>query len=216
MPSRSETVRAIEEAAIVGIIRMRDPDGLPQVVDALAAGGVQALEITMTVPGAIDLIRRVSGSLPKGFFLGAGTVLDGATVDQVVDAGARFIVSPILRMDVIEAAHRHDVPVLPGCFTPTEIFTAWEAGADIVKLFPSTSGPSFVRDMRGPLPHIKLMPTGGVSVENAGDWIRAGSVAVGVGSALLDPAAIASKNYSVLTEKAARIVHNVNSARRTL
>jgi 2-dehydro-3-deoxyphosphogluconate aldolase/(4S)-4-hydroxy-2-oxoglutarate aldolase len=119
-------------------------------------------------------------------------------------------------MDVIEAAHRHDVPVLPGCFTPTEIFTAWEAGADIVKLFPSTSGPSFVRDMRGPLPHIKLMPTGGVSVENAGDWIRAGSVAVGVGSALLDPAAIASKNYSVLTEKAARIVHNVNSARRTL
>jgi len=216
MPSRSETVRAIEEAAIVGIIRMRDPEGLPQVVDALAAGGVQALEITMTVPGAIDLIRRVSGSLPKGFFLGAGTVLDGATVDQVVGAGARFIVSPILRMDVIEAAHRHDVPVLPGCFTPTEIFTAWEAGADIVKLFPSTSGPSFVRDMRGPLPHIKLMPTGGVSVENAGDWIRAGSVAVGVGSALLDPAAIASKNYSVLTEKAARIVHNVNSARRTL
>jgi 2-dehydro-3-deoxyphosphogluconate aldolase/(4S)-4-hydroxy-2-oxoglutarate aldolase len=216
MPSRSETVRAIEENGIVGIIRMKDPEGLPQVAQALAEGGVQVLEITMTVPGAVELIRQVSGSLPKGFFLGAGTVIDAATVDAVVDAGARFIVSPVLRMDVIEAAHRRDVPVLPGCFTPTEIFTAWQAGADIVKLFPSTSGPSFIRDMRGPLPQIKLMPTGGVSVDNAGDWIRAGAVAVGVGSALLDPAAIASRNYPVLTGLARQIVNNVTSARRTL
>ena len=216
MPSRSETVRAIEENGVVGIIRMKDPEGLPQVAQALADGGVQVLEITMTVPGAVELIRQVSGSLPRGFFLGAGTVIDAATVDEVVDAGARFIVSPVLRMDVIEAAHRHDVPVLPGCFTPTEIFTAWQAGADIVKLFPSTSGPSFIRDMRGPLPQIKLMPTGGVSVDNAGDWIRAGAVAVGVGSALLDPAAIASRNYAVLTGRARQIVNNVTSARRTL
>ena len=199
---------------MVGIIRMKDPGRLPAVVDALAEGGVRVLEITMTVPGAVDLIRRTAPSLPAGFLMGAGTVLDVETAHRVIDAGARFLVSPTLNLEVIEAAHQRDVPILPGCFSPTEILTAWNAGADIVKVFPATAlGPTYLRDVHGPLPDVKLMPTGGVSIDNAGEWIRAGAAGVGVGSALLDPGAIASGNYGALTERAARLMANVNAAR---
>ena len=137
-----------------------------------------------------------------------------AAGNRVIDAGARFLVSPALSLEVIEAAHQRDVPILPGCFSPTEILTAWNAGADIVKLFPATAlGPTYIRDLHGPLPHVKVMPTGGVSIDNAAEWIRAGAAAVSVGSALLDPGAIASGDYGSLTEKAARLVTNVNGAR---
>jgi 2-dehydro-3-deoxyphosphogluconate aldolase/(4S)-4-hydroxy-2-oxoglutarate aldolase len=212
--ARTAVVRAIEDCGIVGIIRMKDPARLPRVVEALAEGGVRALEITMTVPGAVELIRQTASSLPAGFLLGAGTVLDVETARRVIEAGARFIVSPVIRVELIDAAHHHDVPILPGCFTPTEILTAWDAGADIVKVFPATAlGPTYLRDIHGPLPQVKLMPTGGVSVENAGDWIRAGAVAVGVGSALLDAAAVASGDYGSVLDRARRIVQNVNAAR---
>jgi len=213
---RAAAVSQIEASGVVGIIRLKDPSRLPGVVDALAEGGVTALEITMTVPGAVDLIRRTARSLPSGFLLGAGTVLDADTARQVVDAGARFLVSPVMRIGLIEAARDLDVPILPGCLSPTEILTAWEAGADIIKVFPATAlGPGYLRDVHGPLPDVKLMPTGGVSVENAGDWIRAGAVAVGVGSALLDPAALAAGKYESVRERAKQIVANVNAARRT-
>jgi 2-dehydro-3-deoxyphosphogluconate aldolase/(4S)-4-hydroxy-2-oxoglutarate aldolase len=212
--ARAATVQAIEACGVVGIIRMKDPARLPRVVEALAEGGVRALEITMTVPGAVDLIRRTASSLPDGFLLGAGTVLDVETANRVIDAGARFLVSPTFSLEVIEAAHERDVPILPGCFSPTEILAAWNAGADIVKVFPATSlGPTYVRDLHGPLPQIKLMPTGGVSIDNAAEWIRAGAAAVGVGSALLDSGAIASGDYGSLTEKAKRLVATVNGAR---
>jgi 2-dehydro-3-deoxyphosphogluconate aldolase/(4S)-4-hydroxy-2-oxoglutarate aldolase len=212
--SRAATVQAIEDSGVVGIIRMKDPSRLPGVVEALAEGGVRALEITMTVPGAVDLIRQTAASLPAGFLLGAGTVLDVETARRVVDAGARFLVSPVMRLDLIAAARELDVPIMPGCLSPTEILTAWDAGADIIKVFPATAlGPGYLRDIHGPLPHVKLMPTGGVSVENAGDWIRGGAVAVGVGSALLDPAALAAGRYDSVLEKAKRIVANVNAAR---
>ena len=136
------------------------------------------------------------------------------TAARVIDAGARFVVSPILRPAIIEVCHRNGVAALPGCFSPTEILTAWESGADIVKVFPATAlGPSFFTDVRGPLPQLKLMPTGGVTLDNAGDWIRAGAVAVGVGTALLDRTAIAAGNYDVLRANAARIVANVRAAR---
>jgi len=209
-------VRAIEACGVVAVIRMQDPSRLAAVVDALAAGGVRALEVTMTVPGAVELIRGLAPRLSGDFVLGAGTVLDADTAERVIDAGARFVVSPVLRTEVIAAAHRHDVPAMPGCFSPTEILTAWDAGADIVKAFPATAlGPGFLKDVRGPLPHVKLMPTGGVSVDNAGEGIRAGAVAVGVGTALVDTAAIASGDYAVITEKAKRIVANVARARTT-
>jgi len=206
---RAHVVAAIETCGVVAVIRLRDPNRLQEVVDALAAGGVRALEVTMTVPGAVDLIRGLGE-----FLLGAGTVLDAATAERVIDAGARFVVSPVLRPEVIAAGHRHDVPVLPGCFSPTEILTAWEAGADVVKVFPATAlGPTFFKDVRGPLPQVKLMPTGGVTIDNAGDWIRAGAVAIGVGAALLDAAAIAAGNFRVITANAKRIVANVAAAR---
>jgi len=212
--SRAAIVRAIEASGVIAVIRLQDPARLRAVVDALAAGGVRALEVTMTVPGAVELIRALAPTLSAEFLLGAGTVVNAETAERVIDAGARFVVSPVLRPEVIAVGHRHDVPVMPGCFSPTEILTAWEAGADVVKVFPATAlGPTFFKDVRGPLPQVKLMPTGGVTIDNAGDWIRAGTVAVGVGTALLDAAAIAAGNYGVITENARRIVANVAKAR---
>ena len=212
---RQDVVAAIERAGVVAVIRMKDPKALASVVEALVAGGVHVLEITMTVPGAVELIRKIGATLPPGFLLGAGTVTDAVAANDVIDAGAAFVVSPVLRTDVIAACHGRGIPALPGCFSPTEILTAWDAGADIVKVFPATAlGPGYFKDVRGPMPDVKLMPTGGVSIENAGDWIRAGAVAVGVGGALLDSAAIASGNFSVITANATRIVANVQAARK--
>jgi len=210
----AEVVDAVERAGIVAVIRMKDPGKLQAVVDAIADGGIRALEITMTVPGAVELIRDLAPKLPEGFILGAGTVLDAETVARCADAGARYVVSPVFRRSVIDACKARDLAAMPGCFTPTEILDAWDAGADIVKVFPATTlGPSYLKDVRAPLPQVKLMPTGGVTVENAGEWIKAGAVAVGVGSALLDAQAIAGGQYHVLEEKARRIVANVRAAR---
>jgi 2-dehydro-3-deoxyphosphogluconate aldolase/(4S)-4-hydroxy-2-oxoglutarate aldolase len=193
---------------------MKEADKLCAVVDALAEGGVRALEVTTTVPGAIDLIAELAPRLPKGFLLGVGTVLDAETARLAILAGAQFVVGPVFKPDVITMCHRYDVAAMPGCFTPTEILAAWEAGADIVKVFPATAlGPAFFKDVRGPLPQIKLMPTGGVSVENAGDWIRAGAVAVGAGTAVVDANAIAASDYGIITAKARQIVANVTAAK---
>ena len=214
LDSREAIVRAIQDFGIVAVIRLRDVAKLRGVVDALVEGGVRALEVTMTVPNAVGLIRELAPTMPEGFLLGAGTVTDAATVNAVVDAGARYIVSPVFRREVIRACHERGVPAAPGCFTPTEILDAHDAGADIIKVFPATAlGPQYIKDVRAPLPQVKLMPTGGVTPENAGDWIRAGAVAVGVGSALLDSAAIESGRFEVIAEKARRIVANVAAAR---
>jgi 2-dehydro-3-deoxyphosphogluconate aldolase/(4S)-4-hydroxy-2-oxoglutarate aldolase len=175
---------------------------------------VRALEVTMTVPRAIDLIGALAPTLPGDFLLGAGTVLDPDTARRAVGAGAQFIVSPVFRPEIIAAGHQYNVPVMPGCFTATEILSAWDAGADVVKVFPATSvGPGYLKDIRGPLPQVKLMPTGGVSIDNVGDWLRAGAVAVGVGSALLDAKAISARQYAPIVENARRMVQNVRAAR---
>jgi 2-dehydro-3-deoxyphosphogluconate aldolase/(4S)-4-hydroxy-2-oxoglutarate aldolase len=211
---RAQIVAAIEKAGIVAVIRIKEPDKLRAVVDAISAGGIRALEVTMSVPGAVELIRQLAPTMPAGFLLGAGTVVDADTARRVIDAGAQYIVSPVFRREVIDACHRCEVPVMPGCFTPTEILDAWDAGADLVKVFPATAlGPGYLKDLRGPLPHVKLMPTGGVTLDNAGDWIRAGAAAVGVGTALLDATAIASGDYAVLRANAERIVANVRAAK---
>jgi 2-dehydro-3-deoxyphosphogluconate aldolase/(4S)-4-hydroxy-2-oxoglutarate aldolase len=205
---------AIESIGVVAVIRMKDPGKLRAVVDALAEGGVRALEVTMTVPGAIELIRGLAPTMPPGFILGAGTVVDAKTAHAVIDAGARFIVSPVFRRAVIEACHQHDVPAMPGCFSPTEILDAHDAGADVIKVFPATMlGPQFLKDVRAPLPQVKLMPTGGVTLDNAGDWIRAGAVAVGVGSALVDTKAIDAGQFDVIAANARRVLASVASAR---
>jgi 2-dehydro-3-deoxyphosphogluconate aldolase / (4S)-4-hydroxy-2-oxoglutarate aldolase len=214
MASRLEVVSRIEASGIVAVIRLRDGARLRGVVDALADGGVTAMEVTMTVPGAVGLIEALARDLPEGFILGAGTVLDPETARQVILAGAQFLVSPVLSVPTIELAHRYDVAIMPGCFTPTEILTAWQHGADVVKVFPATAlGPGYIKDVKAPLPQVKLMPTGGVSLSNAGEWIAAGACAVGVGSALLDGRAIAEGRFEVIADNARTLVASVAAVR---
>ena len=212
--SRSATLDLIERTGVVAVIRLEDPKALREVCDALAAGGVRALEVTMTVPGAIQLIDRLSKELPSDFAVGAGTVVDAETTQKVIEAGARFVVGPVFRPSVIEMAHRYDVPVMPGCFSPTEILTAWECGADVIKVFPATAlGPGFFKDVRGPLPQVRMMPTGGVTKDNAGEWIKAGAVAIGVGTALVDKAAVKAGRFDAITANAVHFITAVAAAR---
>lgn len=209
----AQTAAAIRAMGVVAVVRITDPTRLRAALEAIGEGGVSAIEITTTVPGAIDVIRELARTLPS-MLLGAGTVLDVATARAAVDAGARFVVSPILSDALIDEATRHDLPIIPGCFSPTEIVRAVDAGASLVKIFPATSlGPGYIRDLRGPFPALNLIPTGGVTPDNAGDWIRAGAAAVGVGTALLDAAAIAGGRYDVLRANAERLVGNVLAAR---
>jgi 2-dehydro-3-deoxyphosphogluconate aldolase / (4S)-4-hydroxy-2-oxoglutarate aldolase len=213
--SRADVLRIIEATGVVGIIRMREADLLREVVDALVDGGVRALEVTMTVPRAIELIEKIAPTLPAGFVLGAGTVTDAQTARDVIAAGARFIVSPVLKTEVIETCRLHDVVVAPGCLTPTEILTAWEAGADVVKVFPATAlGPGFIKDVLAPLPQVKLMPTGGVSKDNAGEWIKAGAVALGVGTSLVDKNAVSNRDFTAIADNARHFIAAVQRARR--
>jgi 2-dehydro-3-deoxyphosphogluconate aldolase/(4S)-4-hydroxy-2-oxoglutarate aldolase len=211
---RADTVRRIEASGVVAVIRLQDGSRLRAVVDALAAGGIIALEVTMTVPRAIELIGEIAPALPDGFLVGAGTVVDPDTARAAVQAGARFIVGPVFRPAVIEAARAAGAAAMPGCFSPTEILAAWEAGADVVKVFPATAlGPAYFKDLRGPLPQVRLMPTGGVTIENAGEWIKAGAVAIGVGGALVDPKLVAAGNYAAITDRAKRFIERVRQAR---
>ena len=182
-------------------------------IDALAEGGVQALRDRGTAGNRDDRQSLTAARIHSWRWHRARC----PTARRAIGAGARFVVSPVFRTEVIAAGHAQDVPVMPGCFTPTEILSAWDAGADVIKVFPATVvGPGYFKDVRAPLPQVKLMPTGGVTVENAGDWIRAGAVAVGVGSALLDAKAIASDTMTPIVEAAKRIVANVRAARASM
>jgi 2-dehydro-3-deoxyphosphogluconate aldolase/(4S)-4-hydroxy-2-oxoglutarate aldolase len=211
---RTGIVEAIEGGGVVAVIRLDDAGVLHEVAQALGEGGVRAIEVTLTVPRAVSLIEELARSLPCEYAVGAGTVLDAETARQVILAGARFVVSPVFRPGFIEMCHRYDVPAMPGCFSPSEILGAWDAGADVVKVFPATPlGPSFFKDVRGPLPHVRLMPTGGVTRQNAGDWIRAGAVAIGVGTALVDRKAVAERRFDVIAANARAFVEEVRRAR---
>jgi len=211
---RADVVARIERERIVAVIRLEAADKLRAVIDALGAGGVRVFEVTMTVPRAIDLIGQLARELKEDVLIGAGTVLDKGTACDAIRAGAKFVVGPVFRRDVIEACHSRGVAAIPGCFSPTEIVDAWDAGADIVKVFPSTSlGPAFIKDVRAPLPQVKLMPTGGVSIDNAADWLRAGAVAVGVGGALVDPAAVKAGDFAEITRRAERLSANIQAIR---
>lgn len=212
--NREATLSQMLSLGIVAVIRMTDGKPLLRVVEAICEGGVKCIEITMTVPNAVEMIREISKTVPSDVIVGAGTVLNAETARAVIEAGARFVVAPILNRDVIDVCHAHDVVAVSGCFTPTEIVSGWDAGADIIKVFPSSVlGPTYFKDVRGPLPHIRMMPTGGVTIENVGEWVAAGAVAVAIGSDLLDKSAIARKEYQVLTERARRLVQNYRVAR---
>jgi len=212
---RTDVVARVIECGVVAVIRMKDTNRLLKVIEAVRQGGVKCIEITMTVPGAIEIIKQLAKVAPSDVLIGAGTVVDEGTANQVIDAGAAFVVGPVLNLGVVSLCARRDVAVMPGCYTPTEILSGWNAGADIIKVFPATTlGPKYFKDLRGPFPDIRLMPTGGVSVDNVGEWISAGACAVGVGSDLLDKKAIDEERYEVLTERAARMVQNVLTVRK--
>jgi len=211
--TRADVVRNIEQAGVVAVVRLQDSRAGQDVVKALIDGGVTAIEITMTVPRAVDLIADLTRLLPHAL-IGAGTVTDPATARAVIAAGAKFVVSPVFRPRIVEACHERDVAAMPGCFSPTEIAAAWDLGADIVKIFPATSlGPGFIKDLKGPFPTIKVMPTGGVTQANAAEWIRAGAAAIGVGTALVDPKAVASRQFDVIAANARAFVESVRGAR---
>ena len=212
--TKNETLDAMLAGGVVAVIRMKDAERLSRVVMAVREGGVNCIEITMTVPGAVEIIAGMVKTLPPDVIIGAGTVTDKGTAIDVVNAGAKFVVSPVFRQDVVSVSRAAGVVSVPGCYTPTEILSAWEAGADIVKVFPATTlGPKYFKDIAGPFPHIRLMPTGGVTIDNVGEWIKAGAVAVGIGGDLLDKKAIEEGRYEVLTERAARMVKNFRDAR---
>ncbi|SDL16793.1 2-dehydro-3-deoxyphosphogluconate aldolase / (4S)-4-hydroxy-2-oxoglutarate aldolase [Catalinimonas alkaloidigena] len=210
--SRHRTLQTILDEGIVAIIRQPRPDPVLPIADALFAGGVHTIEVTIGTPQALRLIEQLAAQ--ARFCVGVGSVIDAATVDAAVRAGARFIVTPVSKQEVIARAHHHDVPVFSGAFTPGEIQAAHEWGADVVKVFPAEMfGPAYLKAVRAPLPHLRLMPTGGVTVENAGAWIRAGACALGVGSTLTDPKAIAEGNFALLTERAQQLHEQVRQAR---
>jgi 2-dehydro-3-deoxyphosphogluconate aldolase/(4S)-4-hydroxy-2-oxoglutarate aldolase len=199
---------------VVAVVRMREAGPLAQVGAALAEGGIAAIEFTMTTPGALRVIEEVTASGDERVVWGAGTVLDPETCRAAILAGARFIVSPTLNPKVIEVCRRYSVIAVPGAFTPTEILTAWELGADVVKVFPATAlGPQYFKDVLAPLPQVRLLPTGGVSLDNAGDFIRAGAVSVAVGGNLVRADDVAAGRFDALTERAAKYVAAVKAAR---
>jgi 2-dehydro-3-deoxyphosphogluconate aldolase/(4S)-4-hydroxy-2-oxoglutarate aldolase len=211
---REFIVNKIIESGVVAVIRLNGKEKLPEIIDALSKGGISAMEITMTTPNAIEIINEISQKVGNDFMIGAGTVLDSETARAVILAGAQFVVSPVTNIEMMKTVHRYNKAVFPGAFTPTEILHAWENGADVVKVFPATAlGPQFFKDIHGPLPQVRLTPTGGVSLENTGEFIRCGASCVGVGTALLNKKMIADSNWPALTENAEKFVEEVKKAR---
>ncbi len=211
---REVIVNQIIESGVVAVIRLSGKEKLPEIINSLSKGGISAMEITMTTPNAIEIIHDISQKIGSDFIIGAGTVLDSETARAVILAGAQFVVSPVINIEMIKTVHRYDKAVFPGAFTPTEILHAWENGADVVKVFPATAlGPQFFKDIHGPLPQVRLTPTGGVSLENTGEFIRCGASCVGVGTALLNKKMIADSDWTALTENAKKFVREVQKAR---
>ena len=202
---------------LIPVIRVASALEAIDVANAIKEGGVSLIEITMSVQGAIDVIKELTGQYKDEIIMGAGTVLDTETGRAALLAGAQFIVSPTLNVDLIELAHRYSAVVVPGAMTPTEILTAWNAGADIVKVFPAgrLGGPGYIKALRGPLPQILLAPTGGVNLENAGAFIRAGAAALGVGGELVDKSAVKEKRFSVITDNTRAYLKTIREARVT-
>ncbi len=212
---KAEIVRQIETLGLVPVVRASSADEAMQAIDAIKAGGVNVLEITMTVPGAVRVIEKVADKYGSEVLVGAGTVLDPETARACLLAGAQFIVSPALNLATIELCHRYSAPIAPGVLTPTEVITAWSAGVDFVKVFPcgSVGGASYVKNLKGPFPQVKIIPTGGVSLTTAADFIKAGASALGVGTDLVDVKAIREGNAHIVTERARQFVEIVQQAR---
>ena len=200
---KAEVLKACREIGLVPVLRAESEEQALGLASAIAAGGVTVLEVTMTVPGAIRVMGRLAKERPD-ILIGAGTVLDPETARMCILEGAQFVVSPALNTKTIEMCHRYGVAVLPGALTPTEIVTAWEAGADVVKVFPASAlgGAKYLKSVKAPLPQIEMIPTGGVSLATAAEFLEAGAFALGVGADLVDTKAIAKGTPETITENA--------------
>jgi 2-dehydro-3-deoxyphosphogluconate aldolase/(4S)-4-hydroxy-2-oxoglutarate aldolase len=213
--TKAEVIKQIRDTGVVPVVRATTTDEAMRAIDAIREGGISVLEITMTVPGAVALIEQVARRYGKETVVGAGTVLDAETAQACISSGAQFIVSPSLNTGTIDYCHRQEVVVMPGALTPTEVVQAWNAGADFVKVFPAgaVGGASYIKALKAPLPQIELVPTGGVSLTTAGDFIRAGAAALGVGTDLVDLKAIREGHAKLITERAKQFVEIVREAR---
>jgi 2-dehydro-3-deoxyphosphogluconate aldolase/(4S)-4-hydroxy-2-oxoglutarate aldolase len=212
--SKEKDLQRIVDCGVVAIVRFHRSEELVEVAQAIKAGGVDVIEFTMTTPNALGIIEASAKEFGEEVLLGAGTVLDPETARAAILSGARYIISPTLNPQVIELCHRYGVIVVPGGFTPTEILTAWELGADMVKVFPASAmGPGYIKDILSPLPQVKLLPVGGVSLSNAAQFIKAGATAVAAGSSLVDKKAVAERDFARLTEIAGNFVTAIREAR---
>lgn len=212
---KAEVIKQIRDTGVIPVVRATSADEAMRAIDAIREGGISILEITMTVPGAVALIEQVAKAYGNDATVGAGTVLDPETATACISAGAQFVVSPALNLETITCCQRHGVAVMPGALTPTEVVQAWNAGADFVKVFPAgaVGGPSYLKALKAPLPQIELVPTGGVSLKTAAEFIKAGAAALGVGADLVDIKAIREGQASLITERAKQFVEIVREAR---
>jgi 2-dehydro-3-deoxyphosphogluconate aldolase / (4S)-4-hydroxy-2-oxoglutarate aldolase len=213
--TKQDVLRTISEVGLVPVVRARSAEEAMRVTEAIREGGVNVLEITMTVPGALSVMEQLAARFGSDVVLGAGTVLDAETARACILAGARFVVSPALDTGTIAMCRRYSVAVMPGALTPTEVLGAWTAGADVVKVFPcgAVGGASYIKSLKAPLPHVEMIPTGGVSTKTAADFIQAGALALGVGADLVDTRAIREGNAKWVTERAREYLRIVGEAR---
>jgi 2-dehydro-3-deoxyphosphogluconate aldolase/(4S)-4-hydroxy-2-oxoglutarate aldolase len=212
--NKVERLNLIRETGVIAIMRAQSSDQLIAAADAIKKGGVQVIEVTMTTPGALDVIAQASHKYGEEVLFGAGSVLDAETARAAILSGAGFIVAPTLNLDVIALCNRYSAPVTPGCYTPTEMLTAWEAGADMVKLFPaSIGGPSLVKAILAPLPQLAIVPVGGVNLDTAAAFIANGAVALGVGSSLVNQKLLNAGDMDELTRRAAAFIQEVQKGR---
>ena len=218
MNRKTETLAALKETGVVAVIRTDSPSDLLDVGRALSEGGVKFLEITMTVPGALGVVEKTVAALRgEGVYVGVGTVLDAETARLAILAGSDYIVTPVFRSSVVEMCLRYGVAVMPGALTPTEVLSAWEAGGDVVKIFPAgIGGPQYFKDLKGPLGQVELMPTGAVNRTTAPLFIKAGACAVGVGGELAGKEAIAKRDFASITRNAADFIALVAAARKEM
>jgi 2-dehydro-3-deoxyphosphogluconate aldolase / (4S)-4-hydroxy-2-oxoglutarate aldolase len=214
---KTETLHRIRQIGLIPVLRAHTHDDAIAIGHAIKQGGVPVLEITMTVPGAVDVIRQLVATFGKDVLIGAGTVLDPETARACMLAGAEFIVAPSLKLSTIEICHRYGIPVFPGTLTPTEVVTAWEAGADAVKVFPcgSVGGPKYLKALKAPLPQIEMIPTGGVSLATADEFLSAGAFALGVGNDLIDADGLSAEKLARITETAKKYMEIVGKHRAT-
>ncbi len=205
------TILEIQKRAALAVVRLQNPEDATPVTNALLEGGVSGIEITLSTPNTFEVIERISSDFGDEALVGIGSVTSVEQAKNAIEAGARYVVCPIFKPEIIAYTKTKNVPTIPGCFTPTEIQTAYEAGAEVIKVFPADSlGMKFFKGVLAPLPHLKLIPTGGVSLTNAGEWLAHGAWAVGIGSALMDKKTIQGKNYSVLTENARILMQSIH------